>query len=171
MKTISRRIGQNDYIIKELWGGGVTFTKLPHYSDVTIEKGVEYKSIEDGIRQIQNTHLKTFKKYEFTIQEAIANEENFAFNVRIWEAIRKRNGEYKKTGMVVIIATENPLKEEDEQYGSGYFSTIYVRSEKKASDIKIEELMKLNVIDTTDFTDSDMFHLNNGMSIERYMST
>ena len=98
MKTNSRRIGQNDYIITELWGGGVRFTKLPHYSEVTNDKGVEYKSIEDGIREIQNNHFNKFKRYEYTIEEAIAKMDEFAFNVRIWEKICKSNGEYKKTG-------------------------------------------------------------------------
>jgi|TARA_B110000908_G_C9908141_1_gene294095 hypothetical protein len=168
MKTNSRRIGQNDYIITELWGGGVRFTKLPHYSEVTNDKGVEYKSIEDGIREIQNNHFNKFKRYEYTIEEAIAKMDEFAFNVRIWEKICKSNGEYKKTGMVVVIATDNPLDEEL----NGYYESFYCRSSKKASEINIEEYMKMNVIDTSDFNDSDMFSLNhNGMSMERWMST
>ena len=166
MRNLSRRIGSTDYIITELFGGSVRFDEVPSYNEKK-KLGKEYKSIEKGIQSIQSEHLKKFTRHVFTIEEVIKKNElkEFGFNYRIWEAIYSKNGDLKKTGFVVIITGD---KLSDSQ---GWGLVKYCRGKKNIEEIQIENQMLMDVIDTTTYTPSQMFSLNHGMSMERYMST
>ena len=169
MKSNTRRIGSTDYVINNyICSNEVEFCKISDYQG-TMGKGVQYKSVEDGINSILRKDLKGYKRHVFTMEEAIQKyqAEEFAWNLRLWEYIHSSNGELKKTGFIVIISKEDIYDKEAQVYGK----VAYCRSAKAKDEMQIGNKMLMKVIDTSDYTQSQMFHLNHGMSEERYMST
>ena len=171
MKNQSRRIGGTDYIITNyICSSEVKFMEVETYGGGTVGEAARYKSIEAGITAIQQENLKGYKKYVLTINEAIARDQvnEFNFGVRAWEYIKNNQGEYKKTGFLVIVTKEDPFTCDAP---SIYGMVSYCRSQRAADEIKIDTAMLLDVVDTTEYGQSEMFYLNNGMSEERWMST
>jgi PDZ domain-containing secreted protein len=161
MKNQTFKIGGTDYEVRKYIGyNQVNFSKIPRVGEVK-EEGQDYDSVEDGISQIVNESIKDYKKYVLTIEEAKKQLKRQYHGVLALEIGNK------KSGYIVIISKIDLDKME---YSSDYDMVKYCRGKKAAEEITID-CMKPKVTETTNYTESQMFQLNHGMSWERYMST
>lgn len=160
MKRQTFRIGADDYQVTEYVGSHkVKFSKIPREGEVQ-EKGTDYDSVEAGIESIVGSFIEGYKIHILSIDEARVQCEK-AWRVDLAQAVGS-----KKAGYVVIISK----KEQDELTYQDYDFVKYCRGVKATEEVSID-VMKPKVTETTNYDASQMFHLNHGMSWERYMST
>jgi len=158
MKTVTFRISGTDYLVNNL----ICDTRVRVTSNED-KKGKEYNSKDAAIASIQNEEVSGYTKHILTIAQVKEMSENqeFNFNLRVWECAKNNQGDYKKTGFVVIHV-RGTLANPDR------WKVAYHRGHGSAEACKVE---KPECIDTTNFDQSAMFFLNHGMSEERWMST
>tara|TARA_R110001599_G_scaffold96974_1_gene250287 strand:+ start:820 stop:1296 length:477 start_codon:yes stop_codon:yes gene_type:complete len=158
MKNKIFRIGQRDYEIIELWDNSVRIDLVPRYGE-TKKMGKDFDTEKEALNSVCLEAIKGFKKYTLTIKEALEVAKNI---FSLYHVIDGR-----KSGYIVILAKKDPMKLTHVDECRYY----YCRGKKAAEEISVDSKLLPHVIDITSYDKGQMFHLNHGMSYERYMST
>ena len=157
MKNKTFRIGQRDYEILELWDNSVRIDLVPRYGE-TKKMGKDFDTEKEAINSVCLEAIKGFKKYTLTIEKALEVAKNI---FSLYHVIDGR-----KSGYIVILAKKDPMKLTNADECRYY----YCRGKKAAEEISVDSKLLPQVIETTNYSKSQMFQLNHGMSYERYMS-
>lgn len=166
MKTQTFRIGQEDYEVQTLlMSSKIRFNRIPRFGEVR-EQGKEYQSVGQALREVQMDAVKDFKVHKYSMEgvnDIMGSIKDFNLRMAIARLIYP-NGRERTTGYIVILSEDDPKKEM-----KGNYHVEYCRSKKAMEEITVD-VIKPEVIETTDYNAEQMFRLENGMSSERYMS-